>query len=181
MSLMKRRANLPKQATKEAEEWMSKVEKANELKRVQCVLLGSQGFSSEEISKITGIKNETSVRRIWGRFRKEGVSMFLDKRGQNRGRAKWTEEEEKEFLEKFKDKAMSGTIVTVKEIVDSHRDKLGKQIALATTYNLLRRHGCRKIVPRPEHPNHDPEKAELFREAIFPPNYDPYESSCGFM
>lgn len=174
-----RRAELSATASKEAEKWLSQVEKANELKRVQCIVLGGKGLGAKDIAVIVGFKKEESVRRIWKRYREEGQSMFQDKRGHNRGRAYWTKKEESQFLEQFKVKAESGEIVTISKIQEVHQKAMNKKISQTTTYNLLRRHGWRKIEPRPEHPKHNPEEVERFREAIFPPGYDPYESSFG--
>ena len=154
---------------------LSKVEKANELKRVQVILLGSKGLSAQEIGLIVGLK-EPSIWRLWKRYREEGISMIRDKRGQNRGKAYLSLENEINFLSPFKEEAKSGKIVTVQSIRDKHEMLLSKTLSPGATYNLLRRHGWRKIVPRPEHPKYKPEDAERFKEAIFPPGYDPYES-----
>ena len=172
---MGRKLVLPASAEKEAKKWMEKVLKANELKRVQCVLLGARGVRAKEIMVIVGMEKASSVRRIWQRYRKEGVRIFLDNRGKNRGRAYWTEEIESQFLEPYKEKALSGKLVTVKEIQLGHKKALGRKVSLVSTYNLLHRHGWRKIVPRPSHPKHNRKDMERFKEAIFPPDYDPYE------
>lgn len=177
---MSKKATFPEGTKEKMEILMKEVEKANELKRVQSIFLGAQGLEAKDISVIVGLK-EQSIWRLWKRYRKEGEDAIFDQRGKNRGKAYWSIEEESAFLSEFRDKAKTGGIVTMKEIIKSHREKLEQDLSKGATYNLLRRHGWRKIVPRPEHPKHNPEDAERFREAIFPPGYDPYESPFGFV
>jgi hypothetical protein len=108
--------------------------------------------------------------------RREGIeSLVGEKRGKNRGRAHISLKEEKAFLSSFDADARKGKWVTANAIHEAHKQKLGKSIKKSVTYRLLKRHRWRKIVPRPEHPKHDPQKMKRFREAIFPPGYDPYE------
>ncbi|MFN7754755.1 MAG: winged helix-turn-helix domain-containing protein [Holosporales bacterium] len=44
---------------------------------------------------------------------------------------------------------------------------LGKNISLSNVYRIAKRHGWRKIAPRPQHPKRNPVAAGLFK-AFFP-------------
>ena len=65
-------------------------------------------------------------------------------------------EQEREFLAPFLDKASAGGILVVGEIKVALDKKLGRPVALATAYNLLHRHGWRKLAPDKHHPQSDP-------------------------
>lgn len=157
-----------------AAKMVREAKKAPELKRLQSVLLGCKGLTAFEISIITGL-SPNYIRQVWMKCRREGAqSLAGEKRGQSRGKAHMSLEEEKVFLDQFKNRAESGELVTAKEIQASHAAEIGKTLDPTLTYRLLHRHRWRKIAPRPEHPKHDPEAMKRFREAIFPPGFDPY-------
>jgi transposase len=160
----------------EAEALLRTVERSAEMKRVQCVLFRCLGPDSSLIAKMVGYE-PSHVRLVWRWFREGGWERLLgERRGQNRGKAHLTLEKEAEFLESFRARSEKGNLVTAKQIHAAHGKLLKKDLDPAVTYRLLNRHGWRKIAPRPEHPKHDPEKMKAFREAIFPPGFDPYEN-----
>ena len=66
-----------------------------------------------------------------------------------------TREEEAVFLEPFFEKAKSGGILVVGEIKQALDIRLGRTVALASAYNLLHRHGWRKLAPDKRHPKAD--------------------------
>jgi transposase len=55
--------------------------------------------------------------------------------------------EEKEFLAPFFEKARCGSVLVVNEIYCALQKHLGRKVALASAYNLLHRHGWRKLAP----------------------------------
>jgi transposase len=55
--------------------------------------------------------------------------------------------EEREFLAPFLEKARCGGLLVVNEIHQAMQEHLGRNVALASAYNLLHRHGWRKLVP----------------------------------
>jgi hypothetical protein len=60
--------------------------------------------------------------------------------------------EEIEFLAEFEDLAEAGQIITVEGILKKFEEKTGKASNTSTIYKLLKRHGWRKVKPRPRHP-----------------------------
>jgi transposase len=141
-----------------------------ELRRVQSILLGACGTSSLVISEIVGYSPEY-VRSLWQKYRREGEKSLLgERRGQGRGRAHLTMEEEEKFLAPFIEKAKGSGVLIVSEIHEALKRRLGKEkMQNSITYRLLHRHGWRKIVPRPFHPKANKESQEAFRDS-FPPN-----------
>lgn len=55
----------------------------------------------------------------------------------------------------FVQRATDGGMLTVSELQQAYRERVGKEVARSTVYRLLQRHGWRKVVPRPRHPKAD--------------------------
>lgn len=143
-------------------------ETAHEVKRIQCVLLGASGITSFQISPLVGY-HPGHIRKVWVKYQKEGEEGILgEKRGQSRGRAHLSFEEEKAFLAPFIKKAKEGGILIVSEIHKSYERYIKKKVNPTVVYRLLHRHGWRKLAPRPHHPKGDQKKREGFK-ASFPP------------
>jgi transposase len=63
--------------------------------------------------------------------------------------------EEVDFLAPFLEEAKRGGILVVSQIKEALEVRLGRKIALASAYNLLRRHGWRKLAPDKRNPQTD--------------------------
>ncbi|MBF0806997.1 MULTISPECIES: winged helix-turn-helix domain-containing protein, partial [unclassified Streptococcus] len=63
-----------------------------------------------------------------------------------------THEEEEEFLEEQASSAMNGEFVTVDKLFEAYQKRVGRKTSREGFYALLKRHGWRKVSPRPEHP-----------------------------
>ena len=152
------------------------VHTATALKRVQSVLLGAQGMPSEDISLVTGYHPQ-HIRRIWKDYRTHGKEiLFTEERGTGKGRSYLTRNQESSFLEPFLSSAQNGGILIVSEIHKAHKEFLasrGIRVQLSSTYNLLHRHGWRKIAPRPSHPKGNPKIREDYKALVFPPDNIP--------
>lgn len=65
-------------------------------------------------------------------------------------------EEEREFLAPFLEQAATGGMLVVGQIKAALDKRLGREVALASAYNLLHRHDWRKLSPDKRHPQSDP-------------------------
>lgn len=156
-------------AEEEVARLLKKAKSGTETKRIQCVLLGTKGLTSENISVVTGYHPQ-HVRRVWQQYREKGKKALIgERRGSGKGNAHLERREEKEFLSCFVEKANRSGILIVSEVHEAHKKRLGKSIPLSSTYNLLHRHNWRKITPRPQHPQGDKEKQEEYKALVFPP------------
>lgn len=81
-----------------------------------------------------------------------------------RRRENMTPEEEMAFLAPFFEKAAAGGILVVTEIKQALATRLGRKVALASVYNLLHRHGWRKIAPDKRHTKTDAEAQEDWKK-----------------
>lgn len=77
-----------------------------------------------------------------------------------------TLEEEKAFLAPFFARAERGEIATVAEIQRALEAQIGREVDDSTVYRLLHRHGWRKLMPRPRHPQATIEAQEQFKKTF---------------
>ena len=64
--------------------------------------------------------------------------------------------QEREFLAPFLEQAATGGVLVVGQIKAALDKRVGRKAALASAYNLLHRHGWRKLAPDKRHPQSDP-------------------------
>jgi transposase len=120
-------------------------------KRLRAVQLRGEGYSNKEISE-TVETHSTVVSRWICNYVKGGINTILKgKYGENHRNL--TLEEEKKFIDSFKEKAEKGQFVTVKEIKIAYCEKIGHKCGNGQIYRVLERQKWRKVVPRKQHPN----------------------------
>jgi transposase len=73
-----------------------------------------------------------------------------------RRRQNMTADQEREVLAPFLDRAHTGGILVVGQVKAELEASLGRRMALSSVYNLLHRHGWRKLAPDRRHPHSDP-------------------------
>lgn len=118
---------------------------------------------ASKIAMHTGLAEQT-VHNLISAYNRRGPEVVEGRGRANRGRAYMTLEEEAEFLEPFFGQASVGRIATVREIHEQWQKRLGCLVHVTSVYRLLRRHGWRKIVPRPVHVQGSEEKQEEFKK-----------------
>ena len=64
--------------------------------------------------------------------------------------------DEVKFLAPFLEQAASGGVLVVGQVKTALDKRLGREVALASAYNLLHRHDWRKLAPDKRHPQSDP-------------------------
>ena len=118
---------------------------------------------TEEIALHTGV-SATTVHRVIATYNRLG-STALETPGKGGRRHEYlTLQEEKAFLAPFFTQAESGEIATVAQIHHAFEERVGHEVANSTIYRLLNRHGWRKLMPRPRHPQADPQAQEQFKQ-----------------
>jgi len=105
---------------------------------------------AEKIAMHTGLAKQT-VHNLISSYNRRGAEAVEGPGKGGRLRAYLSLEEEAAFLEPFKKKAITGQIATTFEIHKELKKLLGHNVHKTTAYRLLKRHGWRKIVPRPFH------------------------------
>jgi transposase len=143
-----------KQQKKEIKKKLQKIEKKKRdikaYKRLLALRLRSIGKTNAEISEIVGY-NAQYITELVSKYYAEGIeSIVVDKRTSNNRRMSYAKETE--FLEQFVELAEAGQILTVDEIKKKFDEATGKESHINTIYCLLKRHGWRKVKPRPTNP-----------------------------
>ena len=124
-----------------------------EYQRIQCVLIrATLGSSATQIAELLGWSTAT-VHVMHSRWSKEGDAIFDVRARGGRHHQHLSPEQERQLLAPFVERAEAGGMLTVAEIQQAYQEQLGKQVAPSTVYRLLDRHGWRKVVPRPRHPD----------------------------
>ena len=146
-----------KEVLKQAMELLFSARTAKELRQAQVVVLPLKfGFSLEQTAAITGISKRWTTRLRTEFIQSGGIKK--DKKGAHHGgrrRQNMSYEEEVAFLAPFFEKASQGGILIVGIIKEELDKRLGRNTALASAYNLLHRHGWRKLAPDMHHPQAD--------------------------
>ena len=133
---------------------IKKLRKENKNKRVEQILkvlvLRAEGRSNREISRETGY-NERYVTTLIQKYKRLGLKEFARIKQTSHNR-RLSEDEEAEILEKFEKAALEGKELTVAEINEAFKERLGEEPAHNYVYRVLVRHGWRKVMPRSKHP-----------------------------
>ena len=116
----------------------------------------------EEIGKIRQY-SESSVNRIHGEYRKNGMKSIKENRG-GRHRENLTLRQEAELLSRFEETSSLGQVSEISRIKAEYETMAGKKVDKTVIYRMLHRHEFRKIVPYQRHKKGDPEKQEAFKK-----------------
>ena len=132
--------------------------------RVQCVWLrATLGLSSEEVARAVGW-HPGSVRRVQSLYLREGADVLMSVGRGGRRNENLTVEQERKLLDGFLAKARRGGLLEVSEVRAAYEEAVGHSVPRSTVYRMLKRHGWRKIAPRPRHPKSDPSRREEFKK-----------------
>lgn len=145
-------------------EWLRASPRVEDYQKRLAVWLTYIGpFHAHEVAKLLGVSKQA----VWlwvGQYNKLGPD-GLERRG--RGGRRWSYlsfEEEKDFLTSLEKRALSGDVLTAKQILPQLCDRIGHKVSLAYVYSLLKRHGWRKLGPRPRHLKASPQAQEEFKK-----------------
>jgi transposase len=153
----------------EVKQKMKEAKDPRQLQRWQIIYTALiQPRKSDEIAKSIGV-SKSLVQKIIPLYNREGPQAIEIKSSGGRYHEYMSEEEEKVFLEPFYQKAEKGELTTAKEIYIAYEDKIGHKVHKTTIYDILKRHGWRKILPRGRHPKADVEAQEIFKKTYLNP------------
>lgn len=154
---MSRPASGDEEVLKRAREAIATAQTVEQLRQAQAVLLPlDYTMSLADTAQVIGV-SQSWVCQLRRRFMRGHVAGAPDapKPG-GRKRQNMSLEEEREFLAPFFEQAATGGVLVVGQIKAALDKRLGREVALASAYNLLHRHGWRKLAPDKRHPQSDP-------------------------
>jgi transposase len=131
--------------------------------RIQMVLLREAGLTQPSIAEAMGVSLST-VNRAHMAFDQGGLSALAPKPTGGRVRENMTLAEETALLARFAKAAGAGEMVNIHDLKAAYEQQIGHPTSHSTIYNLLARHGWRKLMPRPHHPKRDLAAQDAFKK-----------------
>ena len=122
--------------------------------RIQMVLLRESGMTQPAIAQAMGVSLST-VNRAHMSYDGGGIKALKSKPCGGRQRENMTVAEEKALLARFTKAAGAGEMLNIQDLKVAYEKAIGHETSNSTVYNLLARHGWRKLMPRPFHPKRD--------------------------
>jgi transposase len=125
--------------------------RAAQRERIQIVLLRESGMTQPAIAAAMGVSLST-VNRAHMAFDHGGIKALKPKPIGGRQRENITVAEERVLLARFAKAAGAGEMLNIHDLKAAYEKAIGHETSNSTVYNLLARHGWRKLMPRPFHP-----------------------------
>jgi transposase len=134
--------------------------------RIQMVLLRESGMTQPKIAEVTGVSLST-VNRAHMLYDEGGVKALKPKPIGGRQRENMTLPQEKALLADFTKAAGAGELLNIHDLKAAYEKAIGHATSNSTVYNLLDRHGWRKLMPRPFHPKRNRAAQSTFKKKGF--------------
>jgi transposase len=139
---------------------------AGQRQRIQMVLLRESGMTQPLIAAAMGVSLST-VNRAHMAYDTGGLEALKPKPIGGRKRENMTLEDEKALLARFAKAAGAGEMLNIHDLKAAYEKAIGHETSKSTIYNLLARHGWRKLMPRPFHPRRDIAAQDAFKKMAF--------------
>ena len=134
--------------------------------RIQMILLRESGMAQPAIADAMGVSLST-VNRAHMAYDHGGIKALKPKPSGGRKRENMTLTEEKTLLRRFANAAGAGEMLNIHDLKAAYERAIGHATSNSTVYNLLARHGWRKLMPRPFHPKRSIAAQNSFKKTIF--------------
>ncbi len=134
--------------------------------RIRMVLLRESGLTQGAIAEAMGVSLST-VNRAHIAYDHGGIKALKPKPCGGRVRQNMTVAEEKALLADFAKAAGAGELLNIHDLKRAYEQAIGHATSNSTVYNLLQRHGWRKLMPRPFHPTQDLAAQPAFKKTAF--------------
>ena len=134
--------------------------------RIRMVLMRENGMTQPEIVEVMG-KSLSTVNRAHMLYDEGGVKALKPKPIGGRQRENMTVAQEKALLADFAKAAGAGELLNIHDLKAAYEKAIGHATSNSTVYNLLDRHGWRKLMPRPFHPKRNRAAQNAFKKKGF--------------
>jgi transposase len=109
----------------------------------------------------------STVNRAHMAYDHGGIKALKPKPNGGRKHENMTLAEEKALLARFAKAAGAGEMLNIHDLKAAYEKAIGHATSDSTVYNLLQRHGWRKLMPRPFHPKRDLAAQNAFKKTAF--------------
>jgi transposase len=148
-----------------ARELIARAETVEQLRQAQAVVLPLEyGLSLERTARIIGHSVPWTCQLRNRFFAGEIVGNGQRQRRGGRRRQNMSVKQEQEVLAPFLDRARNGGILVVGQVKAEIEATLGRKMVLSSVYNLLHRHGWRKLAPDRRHPQSDAQAQQEWKK-----------------
>ena len=148
---MNKKYTITSEQAQEIRKIIKEYQKTSVFRKLQAIMLLGEGKSLEMVSQTT-LYHPTYVYELVKQYCMFGFSEFIkDARGGVR-RRNLTVEQETQIIDKFREKAEKGQVVSLNEIKKEYEQVRGKETTSSTFYSFLERMGWRRVMPRGAHP-----------------------------
>ena len=134
--------------------------------RIRMVLLREEGMAQPAIASAMGVSLST-VNRAHMAYDQGGIKALKPNPRGGRQRQNMTIAEEKTLLARFANAAGVGELLNIHDLKNAYEQAIGHATGNSTVYDLLARHGWRKLMPRPFHPKRDVAAQGAFKKTAF--------------
>jgi transposase len=134
--------------------------------RIQMVLLRESRMTQPAIAEAMGVSLST-VNRAHMAYDQGGLKALEPKPVGGRQRENMTVAEEKTLLARFAKSAGAGEMLNIHDLKAAYEKAIGHDTSNSAVYNLLARHGWRKLMPRPFHPKRDLAAQNTLKKTAF--------------
>jgi len=156
---MSKRYHINEEQVKELEKARKENRDKNVEKRLKALVLHAEGKTREKIAEITGFV-KSYISELVAKYCNNGITTIIENNYHGNHRNMSLAQEEA-LLEPFRKAAQAGQIVEVSEIKRAYEEAIGRSLEnnRGQIYNVLHRHGWRKVMPRSKHPDKASEEA----------------------
>ena len=149
----------------ELERKVKESDSIDQYRRWQVILLRTKNpeMSVKKVADICQVAYKTVTQWTWI-YRTQGAEKLLLSGRGGRHHNLLSEQAETEMLSSLQEKAEAGHIVTALSVKQAAEKILGRAFNKDYAYNVLRRHGWRKIMPHTYHPKGDKDAREAFKK-----------------
>jgi len=162
---MSRPASGDVEVLRNARQAIASAQTVEQLRQAQAVVLPlDYGLSLAETAQVIGVSPGWAC-QLRRRFMHGQIAGSPDApTAGGRKRQNMSLEEERAFLAPFLEQAATGGVLVVGQIKAALDKRLGREVALASAYNLLHRHDWRKLSPDKRHPQSDPQAQDEWKK-----------------
>jgi transposase len=121
------------------------------------------GMPVKNVAHACGVAYRTVTQWTWG-YKKHGPQWLEIKPRGGRRHGLMTPEQEATFMDEMHASMHEASHVTAAKIKTAAEQRLGRGLPKDYAYDLLWRHGWRKVMPRTHHPKGDPQAREDFKK-----------------